>query len=421
MLLALAAIVVLARAAGWGLARLGQPAVIGELAVGIVLGPTLHAGRLGRTLVPSAVRPDLSLLGTLGVILLTLLVALRLAPEDRRELRSAGIIATGSMLAPLAAGTAVGAVLAARYRPAGVGEAPFILFLGAATAVTAFPVLARILAERGWETLALGRLALSAAALGDLVTWLLVTAVLALAGAQGAHSGRLWLLFPYVAALLVVRVGAGRLWARAGVTTPGDARARGDTGTRGDTRTRPDARATTELALLVAGAVASAAVTEWMGLQVIFGAFAFGLAIPRPAARAMLAGAEPAIEPTVTVLLLPVYFVLSGLKVNLAHIGGAGLLALALIGVAAVGGKTLGVLAGARVLRMDWRSSLLLAALLDTRGLTEILVLTLGLQQHLIGTKLFSLMIVMALGTTLLTGPVLNRLSPKSRRVPEPV
>jgi Kef-type K+ transport system membrane component KefB len=403
MLLALAAIVVLARAAGWGLARLGQPAVIGELAVGIVLGPTLLAGRLGRTLVPSAVRPDLSLLGTLGVILLTLLVALRLAPENRRELRAAGTIATGSMLAPLAAGTAVGAVLAARYRPAGVGEAPFILFLGAATAVTAFPVLARILAERGWETLSLGRLALTAAALGDLVTWLLVTAVLALAGAQGAHSGRLWLLFPYAAALLVVRVGAGRLWAQSGARNHGDA------------------NPTTELGLLVAGAVASAAVTEWMGLQVIFGAFAFGLAIPRAPARAVLTRAEPAIEPAVTVLLLPVYFVLSGLKVDLSHIGGAGLLALALIGVAAVGGKTLGVLAGARVLRMDWRSSLLLAALLDTRGLTEILVLTLGLQQHIIGTKLFSLMIVMALGTTLLTGPVLNRLSPKSRRVPEPV
>ncbi|MCX4091620.1 cation:proton antiporter [Nocardia sp. alder85J] len=396
----LVVIAVSARLLGLLAQRLGQPAVIGEILGGILLGPTLFHGAVTHALFPAAVQPALTNLANIGIAVFMFFVGLEL---DRSMLRGQGRIATsvalGSTLVPFGFGVLLAWHLLGRHPS--TQPTAFVLFFGTAMAVTAFPVLARILTGRNLLRTPIGALSVASASLADILAWTLLAVVTALAG----HSAGLWqllLIVPFVAVLLLV-VGPllTRLAARGG-----GARAPGS----------PAGRFGALVAVLAgaAGLWVCAEATRWMGLHLIFGAFLFGVAVPRtrgPLAERVL----PWVHRINGWLLLPIFFMIAGLEVDLSTVDGAALGELALILLVAIGGKGIGAFAGARLNGARTRHSVVLAILANTRGLTELIVLVVGLQLHLLDTPLYSLMVVMALVTTTMTAILLSIVYPESR------
>ncbi|GAB3578791.1 hypothetical protein GCM10027445_46450 [Amycolatopsis endophytica] len=377
----LALIIVVARLFGMLARRFGQPAVIGEVLAGICLGPTLLGGLSG-TLFPADVRPLLSALAQVGVALFMFTVGLDV---DRKLLRGQGKIAVAtsvcSILLPLALGAGAGLLLAGSHP--GPDRLGFVSFVAVAMSITAFPVLARILADRGLRDTRLGGLAIACAAIGDVVAWALLGVVVFVVSGSGGDSWRLLLFVPYAAVmLLLVRPVLRRLLDRRGPGTGG-------------------------YAVVLAGLLASGALTEWMGLHLIFGAFLFGAVVPHEVTwvRTEL---QSHLGKLNDVLLLPVFFLIAGLQVDLAVIGWDGLGELALVLAAAITGKFGGAYLGARGSGLPSPDSARLGILLNTRGLTELVVLGVGLSLGVLDGELYSVMVVMAVLTTAMAGPLLR-------------
>ena len=398
LFLDLALILVLAHAAGALFARLRQPPVIGEIIVGILLGPTLLGALPGD---PSAalfgpeVRGALQVVGQVALALFIFTVGWSLDTGAlRRHERTAAAISLSSALVPFALGIAIAVPL---HRAHGVvgGEAvdflPFALFIGASMSITAFPVLARILVDRGMARGRLGALVLTAAAVDDVLGWTLVVLVLAVLASAGAWEwARVVIeLALFVLALLVV-VRPALAWALG----------------RRRRMNGADRGATT--ALLVAGTLACAGVTELIGVHFVIGAFAFGLVVPRrlPGAVALDGARAPIVA--VATLLLPAYFVLPGLNVDATSLTAGDVGELAAVFALACLGKIGGAVAGARARRVGWHDALSIGALMNTRGLIELVVLTIGFEQGVLDRRLFTVMVLMAIATTLLTGPLLS-------------
>jgi Kef-type K+ transport system membrane component KefB len=402
----LALILLLARGLGWLLGRMGQPPVVGEILAGVLLGPTLLPAAISGTLFPADVRIPLTGMAAVGVALFMFTVGLEI---DTASLRGRGritaVCAFGSVALPFLLGAGLALWLAHEHDPP--ERAAFIVFIGLSVSVTAFPVLARILSDRGLSATALGGIALATAAVVDVVAWA------GLAGVQatvGSGSGPRWpvvLMLPYVALmLLTVRPLLRRVLLRGGragwLTVPG-----------------------TAVALI--GALLSAAATEAMGMHYIFGAFLFGLMIPRQN-TARLRGELLERTGRITALLLPVYFVAAGSQVDLSRLHGGDLLQLGAILLVAVAGKFGGAYLAARSQGLPARPAAALGALMNTRGLTELVILDIGLQLKLLDSGLYSLMVVMAVVTTAMTGPLLSRVyakpvelsRPDGKREPDP-
>ena len=393
LLLDLALILGLARTLGALARRLGQPSVIGEILAGVLLGPTLFGDHLSGVAFPADVRPLLGALAGLGVALFMFVVGMEL---DIELVRGAGRVtlwaSLGSTLLPLV----LGALLAWFLTPSHTSPtAGFLLFFAVAMSVTAFPVLARILADREMAGTKLGTTALACAAIADLLAWSLLALVVAIATGEQFHW-RLLLLVPY-AVMMITVVRPLLRWA-------GRTSAEGESGSQGPNRNF--------LAVVLGGLLMSAACTEWLGLHYIFGAFLFGAVMPRGTGGKLRDGVLQRVEPLCGLLLLPVYFVLSGLKVDLSGLDPSDLGRLAAILAVAVTGKFLGGYAGARIGGLDGRRSAALGALLNTRGLTELVVLGVGLELGVLDSKMYSLMVVMAVTTTAITGPLLSRIYP---------
>ncbi|MEO3808373.1 cation:proton antiporter [Sphaerisporangium sp. B11E5] len=395
LLLGLAVIVAVARLFGMLARRLGQPAVIGEIVAGILLGPTLFGGAISGTLFPAEVRPSLTLLADLGVCLFMFLIGLHLDHTLLRgQSRTASVVSFGAILLPFGLGVLLALHLAGGHETG--DRTAFVLFMGAAMAVTAFPVLARILTDNGLLDTPIGGLALACAAVGDVLAWALLAVVAALAGG-GGHPWRVLFVVPFAVLLLgVVRPLLARPAARRPVSGP-------LTGV--------------VLVAVAAGLLLSALATSWMGLHAIFGAFLFGAAMPREGTLALRRRVLPWIERICTVLLLPVFFMVAGLKVDLSRLDTVAFGELALILLVAIGGKFGGAYLGGRVTGVRPRHSAVLGILMNTRGLTELIVLTVGLQLGVLTPELYSLMIVMALVTTAMTGVLLRIVYPERRIV----
>lgn len=386
--LALAAAVAVSLAFSQVARLLRQPPVIGEIVAGIILGPTLFGGTLSNLVLPVPVRPFLTGLANLGLAVFMCVVGMEV---DLRLLRGTGHVvvgtAAGATLVPLGCGA--GLAVALTHWQHVPDPTAFVLFMGVAIAATAFPVLARILDDRELGPTLIGTIALTTAAVCDLIAWTALAAVEIVASAKSPQAHwRLLLIIPYVP----VMFAAVRPLLR---------------------RLLPDRQLTpARFAIAAVGLFLSAGITELIGLQLVFGAFLFGLVMPKhPAARAdLLHGCRFA-----TVLLLPIYFVTAGLQVNLAKLNAADLGELGLIVVVAIVSKAGGTMLGARSVGLRWRQSAVLGNLMNTRGLTELVILTVGLRIGVIGTRLNSLMVVMALVTTATTGPLLSRLMPGPR------
>ncbi len=382
-LVGVAVVVVVARLAGRLFSLLHQPPVIGEVVAGILLGPTL-LGDASTALFPEDGRPLLKMVATLGLVLFMFLVGIELDLShlaDRQRL--VATVAIVGVSVPFLLGVALARVL---YPHHDTGRyLPFALFMGAAMSITALPVLVRILRERGLHDKPLGVVATACAAGDDLICWCGLATVIAVISSSGGWD------LPYIAALCAL---FGALMFK--VVKPGLERF-------------ADLPLTeTVLSTIVAGILASSFITSTIGVHEVFGAFILGVVFPRGA----LAEAVTARLGSITHFLLPVFFVTSGLHVDIAALGPEHIWQLALILLVACGGKVVGVSVGARVNGIPLRESLALGVLMNTRGLTELIVLNIGLDLGVLDVELFSLLVLMAVITTVATGPLMALVKP---------
>ncbi|MFP8903114.1 cation:proton antiporter [Streptomyces atacamensis] len=392
VLVAVPAVVLACQAGGWAARRLSQPPVIGEMAIGILLGPSLLgwlAPGVQHLLLPPAVLPYTSLLGNLALLVFLFLIGLELDLGSLRATRLAvASVAAGSILLPLALGTGLALAMYPSLAPAGVHQLPFVLFIATALSITAFPVLARILTDRGLATTGLGTFALACAAADDALAWCLLIAVtsLATAGSPLDALTALALAAALTAALAAARPLVKRTLERA-------------------------ARTSDDLVtvLLVTGLLLVTYATDRIGIHPAIGAFLAGATVPRgvPAVERSAARLHALIVP----VLLPLFFVDIGLHTDLAALPAGQWGWAALVLAVAVTGKWVGAAGAARLAGCDWRWSALMSTLMNCRGITEIVVLGVGLQLGVITTNLFTIMVVMAVATTAATAPLLDRLT----------
>ncbi|KQX23146.1 cation:proton antiporter [Variovorax sp. Root434] len=394
LLLQLIVILITARLCGWILRHVGQPGVVGEMAAGLMLGPVVMGAlfpSLHAQLFSKESLQGLSSLSTLGLVLFMFVVGLELRASQgvREQLRSAGYVGVLSVAVPMALGLAIAPALHPALAPAGVGFWPFALFIAAALSITAFPVMARILKDRGMTRTPFGQLSLGAAAVVDVFAWILLAVVVALVGAGEGYRGLLKTTLGMAVVLLALFFGLKPAFAQL-------LRAKAPEG-------EPS---TTVMAALMIGLLATALVTEWLHLHAVFGAFLFGACLPRD--DRLLKSLTERIEPISIVVLMPLFFALAGLGTTANAFSGASLGAMLLIvGVATVG-KIAGGAAGARMAGYGWRDSLATGSLMNARGLMELIVMKIGLDAGLIGPELFTMLLVMALVTTAMTGPLIN-------------
>ncbi|WP_436531410.1 cation:proton antiporter domain-containing protein [Actinoplanes sp. HUAS TT8] len=380
VLLSLAIVVVLARLGGFLFERLGQPPVVGEIVAGIA------AAQFSHVLLPDAVRPYLNLIAQLGLVIFMLIVGLEVETVTRA--RTVAAVATGATVLPFLLGVLLAAVIWPWYRvPA--GRVPFLLFVGVAVAITAFPVLARILRDRGLSGSRIAGIAMTCAAVIDVVAWLVLAAVIALAG-TGSH--RPWVMLTLVTAFVLVMLLAVR---------PALAAAQ-----RRGLLDRVSPRALL-IGVLVA-AVLAAWFTESIGLHSIFGPFVVGLALPRHRDTVDLVVTRAA--DLSSGLLLPAFFVVAGLGVSFSALDWRDLGVLAAAIVVSMLGKIAGAAGPARLTGLGGRDALTLGVLLSTRGLTELVVLAVGAASGLLTTTLYTVLVINAVVTTLATGPLLSLL-----------
>jgi Kef-type K+ transport system membrane component KefB len=396
LLLALLTIIVACRAMGRAFRALQQPPVVGEVLAGILLGPSL-LGRVapGATayLLPPEVAPVLGMIAQLGVILYMFVVGLELDTDSLwRTGHAAMAISHASIIAPFLLGAALAVGLYPRLAPAGVTFTVFAMFLGVATSVTAFPVLARILTDRRISRTPLGVMALTCAAVDDVTAWCLLA--LAVGVAQAKVGGAVLVLVGaagYILAMLLVVRPLLLRWVRFDQ--------------------REDLSQGAIAAVLVA-LLLSAWATEALGIHGVFGAFLLGAVIPHDSVVSRQLGRK--LQDVVAVLLLPAFFAYTGMRTQIGLVSGPGpWLTCALIVLVATAGKFGGTLAAARLLGTPWRESAALGILMNTRGLMELVVLNIGLDLGIISPALFAMMVVMALVTTIATTPILHLLTPR--------
>jgi Kef-type K+ transport system membrane component KefB len=399
LLIALGLVMAVGRAIGRLFRSLGQPPVIGEVVGGILLGPSLlgwlSPGAYAFVL-PTAVTPVLGAVAQLGVILYMFLVGLDLNPERlRNRVQSTIAISHSSIVAPFVLGAALALFLYPRFSTSAVPFTSFALFVGVAMSITAFPVLARILADRGLTRTEIGALALTCAAIADVTSWCLLAFVVGIvqadtgAGVRVATLTSVFILLMFVVARPVMARIAGRLAGEPG----------------------PDTVAFVLVALL-----ASALSTEAIGVHALFGAFLFGAVIPH---ESRLAGAlHRSLSDLVTVLLLPAFFASTGMRTEIGLLTDVtAWLVCGLIVVVATVGKFGGTFVAARLTGIEPHSAAALGVLMNTRGLMELIVLNVGFEMGVISPTLFTMFVIMALATTLATTPIVARLMNPERAV----
>ena len=397
MFLAVAVVIVAARVVGAAFARIRQPKVMGEIVAGILLGPSLVgllAPDLTSYLFPPEVTAVLQVMAQFGLIFFMFLIGMEL---DVRLVRGSGhaavLVSHVSIVLPFSLGVAVSVVL---HPMLGGGDyTGFALFMGAAMAITAFPVLARILTDTGLYRTRLGALAISCAAVDDVTAWCILAGVVAVVKSSGPLDAvrTVVLSAGFVAVLLlVVRPLVGRLVA---------VRDR-----RG--RLNPPVMAGLLVAILLA-----AWTTEEIGIHAIFGAFMLGVVMPR--SRDLVAEITEKLEDVTVLLLLPIFFAVVGLSTRFGLLDQPALWAVAVVVVGlAVLGKLGGTILAARASAESWRSSVGLGLLMNTRGLTEIVILTVGRSLGVISPALFTIMVIMALVTTFMATPLLAIVYPRT-------
>ncbi|MDY0747123.1 cation:proton antiporter [Paucibacter sp. R3-3] len=394
LLLQLIVVLGTARACGWLLRYLHQPQVVGEMAAGLLLGPAvlgallpeLHGALFGKGMLVG-----LNALSTLGLVLFMFVIGLEIrAPGGlRAQVKSAGSVGVLSVLVPAGLTLGMTPALYPALAPQGVGFWPFALFVVAAVSITAFPVMARILKDKGMTQTRFGQLALAGAAVVDVFAWVMLALVVALSGAAEGYGALLTITLGTVGLLLVLYFFVRPLYARllAAKAPEGEP-------------------SLAVLAALMLGLLGCAAATEWLHLHAVFGAFLFGAAMPRD--ERLLRAVTQRVEPMSIVMLMPIFFALAGLSTSPAAFQGGALGAMVLVVAVASIGKLVGGALGARAAGLNGPESMATGALMNARGLMELIVIKVGLDVGLIGQDMFTILLVMALVTTAMTSPLIN-------------
>jgi Kef-type K+ transport system membrane component KefB len=407
LFLQLVIILAAARLTGQLFTRLGQPSVVGEMAAGMLLGPSLF-GLVAPAAFHFVFDPGslgaLKLFSQIGVCLFMFTVGMELdVAQVRSRARLAVVVSHASIVIPYFLGVVLAYFLYRGFAQAGASFTAFGLFMGVSMSITAFPVLARILQDRGLSRTALGMTALTCAAIDDVTAWSILAFVVSVVRSTGpaaaAFSVLLVLLF-LVLMLWVVKPALPRLLGREVLERP-----------------EPGKGA---LALVAGLVMASAMVTEAIGIHALFGAFLAGAIMPALADfRHKLA---VRVENFSSVLLLPLFFAFTGLRTQLGLLHGVEdwLICLAIIAVATLG-KMGGSAATARLTGLPWNDSLQLGALMNTRGLMELIALNIGFDLGVLSPRIFTMLVIMALVTTATTGPLLTLLESARRPAVEPV
>lgn len=388
----------LSRLVGLGFRSIKQPLVIGEIVAGIMLGPSLFglvAPDIAVTLFPPETFPFLNVLSQVGLIFFMFLIGLELNPKYLSgQLEVAVLTSHVSILVPFSLGTLLAVILYPLVSNASVSFTAFALFLGAAMSITAFPVLARIITENNLQGTRLGTLALTCAAVDDVTAWCLLAVAIAVAR-TGDFAGAIPTIIASIVYIgLMLTVGRWFLQRLA----------------------KHYLRAGRLSQLLLAGiymaVVASALITELIGIHLIFGAFLLGAAMPKN--EDLVRELAVKTEDFVLIFLLPIFFAYSGLKTQIGLLNRPELwLLCALVLGVAIAGKYIGTYVAARVSGISKREASALGWLMNTRGLTELIVLNIGLELGVISPLIFTMLVIMALVTTFMTSPLLEWTYPK--------
>jgi Kef-type K+ transport system membrane component KefB len=393
LLLQIIVIIVVAKLFGTVFRRIGQPPVMGEMVAGIALGPSILGWLSPQTsafLFPQASMLTLGVFSQVGVVLFMFIVGMELDLQHLRERASSAIMVShASIVVPFLLGAALALVLYPSLAPPNTSFTAFALFMGIAMSITAFPVLARILKDRGLAQSALGNMALACASIDDVTAWCILAFVIAIVKARGfGHSVLilvLTLLF-VVVMLLILKPRIEAFIIR---------------------RIKDETYSRLMMAGILAFALTCAWFTETIGIHALFGGFLAGVVIPSsPGVQAFL---KERIEGFSSTALLPLFFVFTGLRtqVTLLNDWNSWLMCLAIVVVAVVG-KLLGSMLMARWTKMSWRDSFSIGVLMNTRGLIELVVLNIGYDLGILSARIFVMMVIMALATTFMTAPLLS-------------
>lgn len=385
------------RLTGWLFQKLRQPTIIGEMVAGILLGPSLLgwlAPEFVATLFPAQNLYYFKVLSQIGLLLYMFIIGLKLDTKLLSERKRTAIFTShSSIICPFILGILLASYLGPKLSNSSVPHTTFALFMATAMSITAFPVLARILGERQLLHTRIGTITIACAAVDDITAWLLLTTLTIYAQTSNAPA------WPWPTFLLLA-LYFGAMWY---VIRPILRRLQ-------DWQRDKESLVTGILVVMLL-LPASAWATEWLGVHALFGAFFAGFIMPKH--ERLTRALSEKIEPVVVSLLLPIFFCLTGLRTSISLISGAEMwFYCGLILLVAVCGKLGGSMFSARLTGMSWREAGAVGVLMNTRGLMELVVLNIGLELGLISPTLFSMMVIMALITTLMTSPLLEIVYP---------
>lgn len=373
--------------------KIGQPLVIGEIIAGILLGPSVFGyfwPDVSQFIFQAASLPNLNFLSQVGLILFMFIIGLELDIHLlKHKAHTAIVVSHASIIIPFAMGVGTAYFLYATFAPPHISFLAFGLFMGIAMSITAFPVLARILHERGLTKTSLGSLALTCAAADDVTAWCILAAVIAIVQAGNVINAAFTVLLSIVYVIAMLKVV--RPWLERLETKYASAESLNKT-----------FAAVSFLVLFI-----SALTTEVIGIHALFGAFLAGVSMPNTVDFRKLLASR--IEDVSLVILLPLFFAFTGLKTQIGLLNdGVTWLVCGLIILVAVVGKFGGSLLAAKVTGQSWSDSFALGALMNTRGLMELIVLNIGYDLGVLSPTIFTMMVLMALVTTFMTSPLIS-------------
>jgi len=386
-------ILIVSRIFAWIFRRIGQPTVIGEIVAGILLGPSLLGyfyPEVFQLLFPVKSLDNLHVLSQVGLILFMFIVGMELDLKVlKNRAREALVISQFSIIFPFGLGMILAFFLFQSFAPVGTQFLPYALFIGIAMSITAFPVLARIVRERGMHNTRIGAIVITCAAVNDITGWCLLAAVIAITKAGS-----------FISSIYVIIMAIAYIFIMFKVVRPFLKRI-GELHSSRENQTKPI------VAIFFLTLIISSFATELIGIHALFGAFVAGIIMPDNAKFRTIFVEK--VEDVSLVLLLPLFFVFTGLRTQIGLLNELYIWeATGLIIVVAIVGKFLGSAIAARYVKLNWKDSLTIGALMNTRGLMELIVLNIGYELGVLTPEIFAMMVIMALLTTFMTGPALS-------------
>lgn len=393
LLLQIIVIIAFARLFGFLFKKIGQPAVIGEIVAGIILGPSIIGSffpSINQFLFPATSLVTLQFISQIGLILFMFIIGMELDLKAiGKQAYGAVIISHASIIIPYTLGMGLAYFLYKQYAPAGISFLSFALFMGIAMSITAFPVLARILQEKGLTRSRLGAMALTCAAADDLTAWCILAAVIALVKSGSSMSVMYTIALSIAFVLIMLKVVRPLL------------------DKLGHVYTSRKKMQTPIIAFIFMIMIVSAYATSIIGIHALFGAFIAGVIMPSSLQFRKIVIEK--IEDVSIILLLPLFFVITGLRTQIGLLNQGYLWAtFGWIILVAVAGKFGGSTLAARMVGQSWKDSLSIGVLMNTRGLMQLIVLNIGYDLGILSPEIFAMMVLMALVTTFMTGPALD-------------